>query len=533
MINENANVLTKARTADYNIVNKTVRSLDMTKNLKNNVIKYLLYVLTFGFLFYMMSCCPMINDDFKFFSYMKTDVGDMWRFSLYYGNGRLLGNFLSLLLIHHPLLIAIEKSAVIFLVILMLSKLFSYKCREKEITVYLLSYVAVLAVSPYVLQEVFTWFTCFQNYVVPIAGTLICVYLIRINESKSFRIPSLLLIFVFGFTSQLYLELNTVVNIGFAGLMFLVCVKSDKARLPKIITFGVSSFLGGLTMFLIPRLFVDEERKSHMANYRGVHLDSLEDFRRTFVDNSSLSLYKLETTFIPVLILAVCIFFIVEKSNKKGGIKFFCKLSSVLFPTVNIVFQTLSEMQSGEKKLFYPALFMVSLAMFIVSAAFAASSMEKCFEKKAAGLSLILAVASFLPITVISPYGARCAYLCIFFLTCCAVSLCSYLFKNGTFGGNALLVISVTACVLTLHVGMNYYNIDRMAGERDRYIRAELEKGSTVVEIPGVPSRYMHDSALFMYGSYYYREKQYDTEFKYIDSDERNERINGTSENQG
>lgn len=491
----------------------------MIKNRRTDILRYIIYIVSLGFIFYIMKCCPMINDDFKFLSYNKESFDEMLSFSLYYGNGRLLGNFLSILLIRHPLLIAIEKSVVIFLVILLISKIFSYGFKAKELTIYIISYIMVMSVSPKVLQEVFTWFTCFQNYVMPIAGLVACIYLIRIDERKRLKIPTLILIAFFAFTSQLYLELNTVVNIFFAAVLLFICIKFDRRRIPKAATFAVSSVLGGVLMYLIPRLFYDSDRAKLMEKYRKVNLDSLETFRRSFVDNSSLSLYKLETSLIPVLILGICTFMIISNFCKNEKLKRFGVFASVFFPVVIIVFQTLPSNQVKESKLFYPALFMVSLVLFIIAIALAVFSMERGFEKDASAVLLLLSAASFAPITVVSPFGARCAYLFIFFLFCTAVSMAVYLLKNNLLGTTANLILAVTACVLTAHIGMSYCDLERLNKERDAYINSQLEKGDCeVIEIPSTPNLYMHDTAVYMYGAYYYREKPFDTQFRYVDS---------------
>lgn len=491
----------------------------MLKDKRTDILRYIVYIVSFGFLFYIMKCCPMINDDFKFLTYHSGNVGEMWNTSLYYGNGRLLGNFLPILLVNHPLLIALQKSAVIFLVIFLLSKIFAYGSRGKELPIYVMSYITVMAVSPKVLQEVFTWFTCFQNYVMPIAGLLISLYLIRIEERKKLKIPTLLVIFLFGFTSQLYLELNTVANIFLAVVLFLVCLRHNKKRTAKSAVFLLSTLLGGALMFVIPKAFVDAERARLMSKYRGVHLDSFSDFRRTFVDNSLKSLFKLETSIIPVLILSVCAFIIISKFCTNNKIKSFGKFSVMLFPIFNIVFQTLSSIQPGERRLFYIPLFITSFLLFATGLIIAVLSMEKSFEKDAAGISLVMSAVSFMPVTIISPFGARCAYLYIFFLFCTAVSMFVYLIKKNMISSTAVLVLSVTACVLTVHIGMSYCNIENISRERDRYIRTQLENSNcAVIEIPHVPNHYMHDSAVYMYGAYYYRENPFDTEFVYTDN---------------
>jgi len=489
----------------------------MKKLKTNNVLLYFIYFVSFTFILGIMLCCPKINDDYSFASYGFTSIKEMIHFSLYYGNGRFLGNLTSLLLIGNMTYFAVEKAIILFLIIAILPKVLDFERKVNNKTMmYLASYILVMGMSPFIFQEVITWSTCFQNYVVPVAGTLICLWLIKIELKKSSVLNSIL-IFVIGFSSQLYLELNTVVNVALSFVIVFLCFTKYRDKFVKSLVFFASNVFGAVTMLIIPKLFVDPERVEKMTSYRSIHLESFNDMKYTFIQNISDLTAPIKKSVILLVIIAVLLCITVNISDRKKRLSSIWQAGVIALPVYAVVFQVL--MQGGDfaGKNIYRVVYTTLLVAFWACALICVSFMEKCSEKVFAYISLIFVIISILPVTIVSPAKPRCAFLYYMFLAAFALIILSYLFRKKKVTNGLKIAVAVCAVVLTFNLGINYYNVKIESEKQINDIKAQLASHSEVIEVHEIDNLYMHKIAKGMFGYSFYYKKPFDVEFKYVD----------------
>lgn len=486
----------------------------MKKYENKNYLIYFVYVLAFAFMFGIMLCCPRINDDYSFLDYGINNLKDAVHFSLYYGNGRFLGNITSVLMIGNKTLFAAEKAIILFIVIALLPKTVRFgDNKNSDLIMFISSYSLVMGMAPYIFREVITWSTCFQNYVPPVAGLIICSYLIK---SKSRNPLAAVLIFIVGFASQLFLELNTVVNGAFSFVILVLCFLKYKDRLVKALMFFISSGLGALTMFAIPKIFVDPKRQNHMGIYRGFHVGSFSDLKSTVINNTIKLTVPMRMCIVLLIILSVLMCIVVNASKMKKSYKFISKMCVLLLPAFHIIFQVYLDNRKYVDTVYYRLLCLVLLALFGLGVFLCIISMENCTEKLIAVISAFFVIISILPVTIVSPVLSRCAYLYYMFLVTITLVTLSYLLKRKRLPAGYNIAVVICAFVLTLNLGISYYNIKVEAAKQTASIEAQMKNHADVVKVKVIDNPYMHRTSKKMFQFYYYNEKHHDVTFEYV-----------------
>lgn len=165
----------------------------------------------------------MMSDDFEFASYHFNNIGKIMRYSLYYGNGRLLGNIGACILNNNKILCVIVKVVVILAMMLLIPKVINIKNRVLEYVIYLM----ILGTAPEIFGQIFVWISGFQNYIPPIVFMFACMWICKGYSRKS---SQLFCIGIMGFISQLYVEHCTVIHIMIAGLYLIYYIKEDDEK---------------------------------------------------------------------------------------------------------------------------------------------------------------------------------------------------------------------------------------------------------------------------------------------------------------
>lgn len=485
----------------------------MKKTGNNNLLLYLFYVIAFVSMFGIMLCCPMINDDYSFLSYGLKSFSDVFRFSLYYGNGRLIGNITSLLLVQSPIAFAAEKAVILFAIVALLPKILSFgEKKENEAVMFLTSFILMMGMTPYIFQEVITWSTCFQNYVPPVAGLIICMLMVKSRKSNPII---MFLIFVVGFTSQLYLELNTLVNVLFGFVIAVLCFVKYRDRMAKAITYFVSSVLGAAVMFAIPKLFVDPERQRVMEGYRGFHIGSISDIIHTVINNTIVLTTPMKKSIILLVILSVVMCITLYLSDKKKGYRFIAQCSILFMPLFHIVFQIYLDNKAFVDTKYYRYFCIMILGLFAFGAFLCIGCMEKCIEKFIAAVSACFVFVSLAPVLIVTPARPRCSYLYYMFLTVLTLTMVSYLLKKKKLPDGFNIAVLICAAVLTLNLGLNYINVRSEAAKQTASIEAQMKEHFEVIKVEEIDNLYMHKTSDKMFGYYYYYEKPFDVKFEY------------------
>lgn len=487
------------------------------------------YVISFAFFCVIMLLSPPVNDDYAFLSYGLTNIKDMFRFALYYGNGRLLGNLTSLILIPSQPLFAIQKAAILFITVFLFSKLFKKDGEnENSLFLFLSAFVLIIGISPNIFAVIIPWSTCFQNYVPPVTGLLICLHLIKKDGSVKYEAAAAVITFITALTSQLYLEINTVVNIAFSCLITLIFIKTkrEKSKIIKSVSFAVGSVAGGAVMFLIPRTFIDPERMEIMNEYRQYNIGQLKEI----VDTAYLHFLDivLEISYFSALLLFIsfCVILIMRQSGKSRFYRIFCSAGSVAFSAYSLSMSSIMDNHLFVKQGTYLILYFVLLGIFVLSLFMCILSMEKGYEKNFSVISFLFVFVSIAPLAAVSPISKRCYLLYYLFMAACGMGLASYLVNRKLLSIDFKRVLAICACVLCFHIGVNYISIKAMSDIQIKCIEAQLDDGKDVVEVPEIPNRYFHNTSCSLYGYHFYRNEPFDSYFQLVPFENYEEMLN-------
>ena len=102
------------------------------------------------------------------------------RYSLYYGNGRLLGNIGACILNNNRIVCVIVKVVMILAMMLLIPKVINIKNKVLEYIIYLM----LLGTAPEIFGQVFVWTSGFQNYIPPIVFMLACMWICKCYSKK-------------------------------------------------------------------------------------------------------------------------------------------------------------------------------------------------------------------------------------------------------------------------------------------------------------------------------------------------------------
>jgi hypothetical protein len=126
-------------------------------------------------------------------------LSEIVQYVLRYGNGRFLGNASVFYLLDSTILRVIIKTAVISLVIFMITKVTDI-CSP---VIYMASFFLIIGIPPRIFSQVFAWTSGYNNYIPPVLCMLFCLYLIlhtSADENLFIRLIKILLIGLIGFS---------------------------------------------------------------------------------------------------------------------------------------------------------------------------------------------------------------------------------------------------------------------------------------------------------------------------------------------
>lgn len=386
---------------------------------------FLLQIITF---FIASQFFVPTNDDLRFkINQQWETIPELFNQTLNYGNGRLIGNAIAIFFSHGDLI-----QYFYFLEVFMLA-LFAI-CIEKILKIKNIKttvIASVIIMIPDFFKEIVSWMCCVANYFFPICLLTISVAIIIDNKnySKSKNAFLSALVFIIGFSEQLFVEHNTIVNI----LVALVLIVFYKIVNPKSICLLISNILGSIIMFSY-KYYVDYDNTF-------VALTSPE-YRKTIFSIGGIKNYLLEILLknlqFPILILSgsvmlcVILYFplkkVVKNQHKKiliiYGITAIISFITSVF--INIMISPTEGLITGDfgKKDKIMILSILSLVILILMNFFCFLLLSykylfKIISKKELMTSMIMLVLSaiaFSPFLFIRPCGYRCCLLSLFLI---------------------------------------------------------------------------------------------------------------------
>ena len=462
----------------------------------------------------LMYLSPLISDDIEFVSMSFPNLSDVIHYSLYYGNGRLLGNISAISLSNSMLLRVVIKAVTISLIIILLP----YVTHCKSLAAYILSFILIVAMPAPLFGEVFTWTSGFSNYVPPICLTLIILFIIEITGTKCpcgfWSIITLPIIFVIGVASQLYVEHSSIINLLLAGSIVVITIKEKKKITPVAVWFA-STIIGIGIMAIIPKIFYVAGNRPE--GYRTIHAGNLKEIIKTsFFHSIVLSRFWGKNFILMGALVAICMLLIYKNRNTLNT-RTVKRLFAACLIWIGLYLLNANE-EKGVFNLFTLLKCLIPIVVFV-------TVLMKCKKEEVKPVNyvmIILFVASLAPFLIVSPYPNRVIlqpYIIIaavVLLNCdCALSIIPTDFKALIKPGVVcLLVVSGISMVF---VFMKIHNMDN---ERTAHVEDAISKHESTIEVFKIPYEYVFWDGVWGFYEYYCNEKPRDKEFIAIDYDE-------------
>ena len=482
---------------------------DVRKN-GQGLKQYIPWALLFLFWSLIMYYAPFSSDDYYWGGFHYDSVDEMLIATFTFGNGRLLGNILVNILVRTKVFRVLIKAAMITSVIWMIPKLLKINSRSA----YVLLTLLFMAMDADMFGQVFVWTAGFSNFFPPIWATCAVLLLIQTAEQKGNHLATGLLIFLLGFSGQLCVESNTLLNvllaIGYTGWGIIEYRRGNKRCILPKITWLVSAAIGACLMFLIP---VIAGKAGAMDDYRGFHLSSLMDFVKTIASNAIKIIYYFENNTVLCMLVAGLTLVILNRDQiLEGKIKHGIAMITVA-----------SAMFILWDGMFRESMWIGNLASIRLVVAFVPTlALAVCFaialcliQVKQTYVIGLLFLASIMPFFVITPVSKRCVMLGYVFLSGIILLVWDEMErsiqKKTTTKVRSILTMLV--CTLAVCLCLIFNNIHALDSMRQEHIQQEMNTGTKTIEIFRIPYRYVYWDEEWCFERYYRYEELFDIDF--------------------
>lgn len=521
------------------------------------------FIISFAFFAVIAWNSPLTSDDLEFLGYRFTSFSQVFNFSITYGNGRLLGNISSVLLVtSRPL-----RTLVRALIMSLLTVLLPYAAGAKKKETYLLSCLLTVSLSSGVFAQVYAWCSGFHNYVPPVLATLIVYSAYRFCAEKKTGTPVYTAlcvgVAVVSYSGQLFVEHSTCIAVLAAIILLAVSLKYGRKCLAMAVTSLTFSVLGAATMFLIPKFFAIPGNRSENARYWIFEYSGINKILNAFLTNVGKLTSYIATSLILVLALCLFVIFTVLRDRQTMPRIPGCIMLGVSF--ASIFFFTLNFFTNHVYALFGVRIDSILLTLLLL--AFVCSLIMCSFMSLRTKITilviLILAAGALLPMAMVSPNGPRVVYHSYVFLSAAfllafdsaaaAGKTVTAKESKSTADSNKIrsgkgnkdrskdkndkttqIVIpesflkAVSALVLvaimcfTLYIGSKFLRFGWLENVRTEHFDAETAAGATEIEYYSIRDNYLwvYESDNWPLGHCWYHEKCDDILFKRIDMDD-------------
>ena len=457
------------------------------------------FILCFTGMFLVSILSPYASDDY-YFQYVSSSglsLSETISFVLHYGNGRVLGNLLTIALVQNKILGAFIKSLFCTAIIL-----FSYliiRCYNNA-SVLIISLFTVLF-PPRIISQVFSWTSGFCNYIPPLLCFLIMAYCLLCLKPRNHSVIWILL-FVVGLCGQLFVEHSAVINLSLVIVLSIILLKKRRNIVIEAIMCIIGMIIGTIILFMVPRLFVIQ---TQFEGYQKLNLGSLHIFVVSVVSNGMQICKDLSYAFLFWVALGAVLFGWALKRRLILRQKIALAAALASFPLTRIVLTAVSSVSGIKFGITESILLTVSFVLFIVAAFVLLLAFSKQDRSNTNQLLLLLAaVFSLLPLLIVYPIGQRCLAHSVMFFSILAVEMGSSLVDSNR--GVQISSLLVAVCLFALIV-CDYIKTNNAVIDRDRYINEQIELGNREITVFEIKSTYAGYGINSMVGyAFYYIE---------------------------
>lgn len=383
-----------------------------------------------GFLLMYLFILPQM-DVFLLSRYVDDTLRGAVNFSLYYGNGRLLGNIIGVYFSNHFVFATIIISVVLTAIVFLLN---SILLDNSPYTVFLFAlFIAFPSIR--FLQEVYYAFACVANYVIPmvflLASVYVCTQTVKTNIIRFRRQKTIL--FLVGSLSAaascLFSENTTILAVVIAIAMVVYFYLGKQTGDPSYLWIQLAAIAAGTAvMFLIP---IITKTSGNLSGYRQITTELTELIR-----NVLFSYFLFADIFNHLLLLLIVFSFamILLLCKQKRKVPYLTNLQLGIFVAYPLLCFCLNQTDSNTPLSYVT---MLKLADAALTTLYAANVIITVFlvEDKVLRLQCILmsvvVVMSVAPMMVVTASGERTYYTTFVAMTVFAVILIRQLLPEG------------------------------------------------------------------------------------------------------
>lgn len=461
----------------------------------NRLIKFLEYSLILVVLLCMFFFMLPQSDIFWFSRQTESDLNSVFNGALYYGNGRLIGNFIGMFFSHNFQYAFILVAFSLFLIIISINYLVFDSNKYTVIPLALL----VAFPSSGVLNEIYFLLASFINFAFPCVLFLLnaCIFKYLHVKRPTNLFLKIVLIFlscVFSAASCLFSENTSIIVVCFIFLLTFYSMMTEKKIKPVYLFNVLASLAGTALMFVIP---VFTRSSENMSNYRTIAF-GISGMLASFVRFSEVLINQ---TVIMALVSLALIYLCCKESKLGKKIKVFICSYLAVFPVAGFAIREL------KNDLYLSRANMASLCLVLMFFFCAFVIVVTIKDKKTRFKCLLFSVllmSSIAPMMLVTQYGYRTYYLTILILLVFALVCLKKAFYDveikqiinklplktvassfSTFSTVAFVLVAVMVCIQMVY-NFNFFVL------RTDMIREQIEE----VEMTGAEDEYIEAFAL-------------------------------------
>ncbi len=466
----------------------------------------------FAFLAYIMYCAPLTSDDFFFKHFAELGLAGKVRFVLRYGNGRIAGNLLTMLLVNHPVLLVVAKSVMILLLIWLIAKLFG---GDKRLSTLALAFLLIIGMSPDLFSQTLTWTSGFAVYTVSVLCTLLCIRMILLRQEAERIHPvayalRLIGLIVIGFLGQLCVEHVTIINslLGAAATAYF-WKRSEYAQRTLSLVWLISAVLGTAAMYFVPQMFY--QPGNFVEHYgralqMGSFFEAWQSFYRNLLGLSSM--FAENVVLLAVLsILAFAVLRITKERWKNPKLNMVCQWVCVGFLSFVFVNTALCKnVWFGRFTAERLALIVLLTMVFFVVFLLAVWHIPHKATRIIAIACVVTAAMSVAPLLFVTPTVNRYLFFAYCSLSAAAVVCARWL--RGAIAvpaaNGAGMLTGAFAVVLAVCLAGLFTNIHDLWLQQQAHIAAQMSQGAAAIVVDRCPHEYVYENRTAWSHKYWY-----------------------------
>jgi len=463
----------------YLVFDKKSEKIFSKKNIFYIILLIMLFILSYIF--------PYTHDDWAWGS----SIGIERLTSLFKDyNGRWFGNFFVLLLTRNRILRSLIITGVFTGILIYINKLLDLKNNFTK----LLTIVLILLMPVSVLAQAVAWTSGFTNYVIVVLLILIYLnynkdYLIN-NKSKIISYKSIVLYFILGFSSSLFIEHLTIYNV-LISIYFLILGKVKKKEFSKInLSYMIGGLLGAILMFSNGAYY---NIANNQDSYRQIGQNNIViDALRTYFSELSKYLF-IENHFINIFVGILSLFLIYRFliDNKKIK-KIYKKLLYVIslyiltFLCLDIYYIFINNIMlvsSGMVNILNGTIYGLYWIMVLIVILFLITDKKIKFRMIFVLCSIIIMAA---PLLIVKPIGPRCFFSTYIFFVIFVIDLFNYVFLREIKKIDNFSNILKYICIILLFINIFIYGVAFVV-EVHRNIYINNNRDAKTLVLPEIP----------------------------------------------